>query len=58
MTSTKDAEAVARAMVLESAAKVGKILMEIQAKLDQLREADGGKGAAYQTWPDAEYSAA
>jgi hypothetical protein len=46
MTSTKDAEAVARAMVLESAAKVGKILAELQATLDKLRETDVGEGAA------------
>jgi hypothetical protein len=49
MTPTKDAEATARARVLESAAKIEKILTSIQKKLHKLREAiktDGGKGAA------------
>jgi hypothetical protein len=46
---SRDAEAAARARVVGSAAKVGKILAELQATLDKLREAteaDGGKGAA------------
>jgi hypothetical protein len=45
---TKDAEAIARAKVVESAAKVVKLLADIQATLDRLRETEtnGRKGAA------------
>jgi uncharacterized coiled-coil DUF342 family protein len=38
-------EAAVRARVVESAAKVGEMLMELQATLDQMREIDGGDGA-------------
>jgi hypothetical protein len=43
---TKDAEAIARAKVVDSAAKVEKLLADIQATLSKLRETtetDGGK---------------